>query len=72
MAEPDGPEDEMVPKQVMRPVTSPSAIEHARRMRELGVGKVEERDDGRVWAEGPDRRSRDRGADRAAPDQPAA
>jgi hypothetical protein len=51
--------EEQEPKLVMRPVSSPSAVEYARRMAELGVGCVEERD-GRVWAEGPDRRRRSR------------
>ncbi len=48
-------------KQVMRPVISPSAIEHARRMAALGLGHVEQHADGRLWAEGPDRRARSRG-----------
>jgi hypothetical protein len=52
--------EQQQPKLVMRPVTSPSAIEHARRMTALGLGSVEEHADGRVWAEGPDRRARPR------------
>ena len=48
-------------KRVMRPIKSQSAIEHARRMLALGVGKIEERA-GELWAEGPERRSRPRRA----------
>jgi hypothetical protein len=52
--------EEKEPRLVLRPVTSPSAVEHARRMAELGVDRIEERADGRVWVEGPDRRKHPR------------
>jgi hypothetical protein len=45
---------------VERPITSPSAVEHARRLLALGLSDVQERSDGRLWALGPDRRSRPR------------
>jgi hypothetical protein len=48
---------------VLRPVTSDSAAEYARRLLELGAPGIEERPDGRLWATGPDRRNGDRRQD---------
>jgi hypothetical protein len=45
---------------VMRPITSKAAIEIARQMMEQGVPGFEEREDGRIWALGVDRRARGR------------
>ena len=47
----------------IRPINSSSAIEHARRLLELGVTAIEQRPDGRLWATGVDRRQRDRRRD---------
>jgi hypothetical protein len=44
-----------MPELVMRPVATPSGAAHARRMLELGIDTVEQRD-GRLWAVGPERR----------------
>jgi hypothetical protein len=44
----------------MRPVTSPAAIELARRLLDSGAPGVELRPDGTLWALGVDRRHRDR------------
>jgi len=45
---------------VMRPVSSKAAIEHARQLLEQGAPGIEEREDGRLWALGVDRRQGDR------------
>jgi hypothetical protein len=57
--------DRHVGRMVMRPLKSSSAIEHARRLLALGVGKIEERAGG-LWAEGPDRRTTPRDGDAPA------
>ena len=45
---------------VLRPITSPVALEHARRLLDLGVDGIEQRPDGRLWAVGVDRRQSNR------------